>query len=99
MPILHVRALPQKHPRKIKTALKKTIAAIARVYGCDLHQVWATWEEIKPGYYCEGDIEKNQQLKTTHPPICEIICFEGKKPNEVKSGRVIAGNGIVRKKL
>lgn len=127
MPILHIRALPQKNPGKIKTALKKTVAAIASVYGCESHQVWVTWEEIKPGCYFEGVVEKIQQPKKTHPPICKIICFEGKSSkeielvlemaaktlstelgiprnifmfySEVKSGRVIAGNGVVKKKL
>ena len=44
---------------------------------CSPHQVWATWEEIRPGFYVEGDKEENQQPNETHPPICELICFEG----------------------
>lgn len=126
MPILQVRALPQKDPSKIKTALKETCVAIAEVYGCQPHHVWATWEEIKPGYYVEGQSEANKQPENTHPPICRLICFEGKNSEEIekvletasstlskllgiednifmtyhaaKSGQVIAGNGIVRKK-
>ncbi|MBT4790545.1 MAG: hypothetical protein HON90_03160 [Halobacteriovoraceae bacterium] len=126
MPILHVRALPQKDSSKITPALKKTILAISETYGCSPHQVWATWEEIKSGWYVEGENEASEQPLETHPPICELTCFEGRTSEEVekllevaastlskelgikdnifmtykeaKSGQVIAGNGIVRKK-
>ena len=125
MPILKVRALKQEDPDKITKALKKTCLEIAKVYECKPDQVWATWEEIKAGFYVEGDIEKEVQPKQTHPPIAELLCFEGLSPfkieellkiasttlsselelsgnifmtyHEAKSGRVIAGNGIVRK--
>lgn len=125
MPILHVRSLPQKDKNKITPALKKTCVAISEAYGCHPHQVWSTWEEISPGHYIEGENEAREQPAETHPPICELICFEGKSEEEIekvltvaantlsealgisgnifityreaKSGRVIAGNGIVRK--
>ena len=121
-----MRALPQKDSTKITPALKKTTIAISEVYGCSPQHVWATWEEIKPGFYVEGEVDSGEQPDKTHPPICELICFEGKSPEEIekvlsvaaktlsseldipenifmtyreaKSGQVIAGNGIVRKK-
>ncbi len=126
MPILNIRALPQKDPGKIQDALKKTCVAISEVYGCKPEQVWATWEDIKPGMYVEGNNPEDEQPEHTHPPIVTLTCFEGKSPGEVeniltvasttlseslgignnifltyheaKSGQVIAGNGIVRKK-
>ena len=126
MPILHVRALPQKDSSKIAPALKKTTVAISEVYGCSPQHVWATWEKMKPGFYVEGENEASEQPNDTHPPICELICFEGRSADEVekllevaastlskelgiknnifmtykeaKSGQVISGNGIVRKK-
>lgn len=125
MPILQVRALPQKNPVRIPQALKKATAAIAAAYGCPPSQVWATWQELRPGWYVEGSQSANLQPNATHPPIAELICFEG-KPQEViektltaaatalaeglatgknifvsyqelKSGQVIAGDGILRK--
>lgn len=126
MPILHIRALPQKDSSKITPALKKTSIAISEVYGCSPQNVWATWEEIKPGFYVEGENDESIQPKETHPPICELICFEGKDSQEIeevlsiaaktlsselgipdnifityreaKSGEVVAGKGIVRKR-
>jgi phenylpyruvate tautomerase PptA (4-oxalocrotonate tautomerase family) len=126
MPVLHVRALPQTHPERIENVLKETCMAIAEAYGCEPEQVWATWEEIKPGYYVEGRNSAPTQPDNTHPPIAQLICFEGKSANQIEkvllvaakilseglgipnnifmtyveasSGRVIAGDGIVRKK-
>jgi hypothetical protein len=125
MPVLIVKALPQLNPKMIPPALKKTCIAIAREYGCEPTQVWATWEEIKPGMYVEGDREAAVQPQSSHPPIAELICFEGKSSDiiekvllagartlagelgipenifityrEVLSGRVVSGNGVIRR--
>lgn len=43
--------------------------AISEVYGCKPENVWCTWEEIKPGYYVEGEAEEKIQPQETHPPI------------------------------
>ena len=124
MPVLRIRALPQKDSTKITPALKKVAKVISDVYGCPERNVWATWEEIKPGFYVEGQNEAFEQKMETHAPICELTCFEGKSPkeleellekaasslgeslgigsnvfitlNQVKSGQVIAGNGVIR---
>lgn len=126
MPILEIKALPQESPKKVQLALKKTALAIAEAYGCEAQHVWITWEEIKPGFYLEGDSAALAQPLETHPPIARLTCFEGKSSeqiekvliaasktlagelelkdnmfisyHEAKSGQVIAGNGIVRKK-
>ncbi len=126
MPILSIKALPQNDSDKIQVALKKTCIAISEVYGCKPEQVWATWNEIQPGMYVEGENHADIQPEQTHPPIVQLICFEGKSHDEIekllmvasstlsealgigdnifmtyheaKSGRVMAGNGVVRKK-
>jgi hypothetical protein len=79
MPLLQIKALPQKDPSKISQALKETCVAIARAYGCEESNVWATWEEIQPGFYVEGRQGADLQLPNSHPPIAELHCFEGKK--------------------
>ena len=84
MPILHVRALPQKDNSKIKPALRKTCAAIAEFYKCDPSQVWATWEEIPAGWYIEGTQDMDLQPESTHPPIAQLMCFEGSSPEQVE---------------
>jgi phenylpyruvate tautomerase PptA (4-oxalocrotonate tautomerase family) len=125
MPILHVRSLPQKDPSQAKRALKVSALAIAEAYGCGPEQVWVTWQELDAGHYVEGENGVDVQPVSTHPPICELIVFEGKSPEvlekvllaaasslsgalgipgnifihliEARSGRVIAGDGIVRR--
>lgn len=125
MPILQVRALPQGDKSRVQPALKATCLAIADAYGCEAKHVWATWQEIDPGFYIEGEAAADTQPSGTHPPIVELLCFEGKDDatiektlitaaktlsdkleipdnifvnyTEAKSGRVVAGNGIVRR--
>lgn len=75
MPILHVKALPQENKEIIPEALKKTTRAISAQYGCDSQHVWATWQEIHPGWYLEGENQAYDQPSQNHPPICELICF------------------------
>src|SRR5688572_9310275 len=84
MPILHIRALPQKDPEKIQTALRETCLAIAKAYDCKPEQVWATWEELKPGFYFEGANPAVIQPEQTHPPIARLLCFEGKSPEVIE---------------
>lgn len=126
MPILQVKALPQKNPELIQPALRKTSLAISKFYECDPSNVWVIWDEIKPHLYFEGENSVNLQPSGTHPPIAELLCFEGLDQKsiesllettskalssglnlennifitykEAKSGQVIAGNGVVRKK-
>ena len=125
MPVLQIKALPQKDPSRVQAAMKATCRAIAEVYPCTTQQVWATWETIEPGHYVEGDTAADEQPMGSHPPIARLVCFEGKSPQEIEqiltvaakalagslgipgnifmdyyecmSGRVIAGDGIVRK--
>jgi len=84
MPILHVRALPEEDHDKIKNALKMACEAIANAYGCQESHVWATWEEITPGFYIEGSCDSAFQPADTHPPICELVCFEGKNDTKIE---------------
>lgn len=96
MPILHVRALPQNDNSSTQEALKKTCLAIAEVYGCEPSQVWATWTPIDPGFYFEGEKGPMAQPRLSHPPICELICFEGKSPDEVSELLLVASKTLSR---
>ena len=98
MPILNVKALPQNNPERVQRALKKTCLAIAEVYGCKPEQVWATWEEINPGMYVEGENAANEQPEATHPPIGQLICFEGKSSEEIEKV-LLAASATLSKEL
>lgn len=94
MPILSVKALPQKDSSIINNALKKTSIAISEVYGCDPSHVWATWQEFDAGHYVEGDVSSDVQPGNTHPPICELLCFEGKSQNEIEKVLEVAASTL-----
>ena len=84
MPVLHIRALPQRDPTRITAAMTATCVAIAEVYGCPPRQVWATWETIEPGCYVEGQVAAEVQPPDSHPPIATLTCFEGRGPEEIE---------------
>lgn len=84
MPILHIRALPQKDSSRIQRAMRQTCLTIAKLYKCDPEEVWTTWEEVKPGLYLEGETPEDKQPAFSHPPICELICFKGKTTAEIE---------------
>src|SRR5687768_12430466 len=77
MPLLHIRALPQPRPELIPRALLATCFAIAETWDCSPQSVTVTWEEIRPGHYIEGGIAAQSQPAQTHPPLAELIAFEG----------------------
>ncbi len=95
LPILSIRALPQKvSDEKIKSTLKKVCIKISEAYGCEQSQVWATWNEIQPGFYCEGSNSSDIQTDKSHPPICELVCFEGKSKDQIESVLKIAASTL-----
>lgn len=96
MPILSVKALPQVDHSRIKRALKETCLAISKVYGCAPNQVWATWQVIEPGLYVEGNNEglALEQPLETHPPICELLCFEGKSQQQIEETLQVASSTL-----
>lgn len=85
MPILHIKALPQKSSHLIAVATKEVTQAIANRYGCRQEQVWVTWQELSPGHYFEGEKAELEQPLKTHPPICTLTCFEGKTRAEIET--------------
>ncbi len=94
MPVLHVRALPQADPSRIKPALKKTCMAIADIYQCPVEHVLATWEEIRPGWYVEGKRSGSIQPLISHPPIADLYCLEGKTPVEIEEILLVASKTL-----
>lgn len=89
-----MRALPQKVGVDIQSALKKTAVAISEVYGCDPKHVWATWQEIQPRLYVEGTNSEDIQPEHTHPPIGELICFEGKSQDAIEKVLLVAASTL-----
>ncbi len=83
MPVIRIRGLPQHAGCDIQAALTAVCVDVARVYGCRASRVWATWDEIRPGFYVEGADPAFAQPKSTHPPLVDIIAFEGKDDGQI----------------
>ncbi|MEZ5731341.1 MAG: hypothetical protein R3D97_03335 [Paracoccaceae bacterium] len=94
MPVLEVRALPQPDETRIGPALTAACTAIAAAYGCASRQVWATWDQIAPGRYVEGDVAADMQPALSHPPICRLICFEGKDAATIERTLIAATEAL-----
>jgi hypothetical protein len=78
MPVFEIKALPQKSGVLPQVALKKLCCEIATLMQISESQVWATWQTIEPGLYVEGGVAAELQPDKTHPPIVNLIAFEGR---------------------
>ena len=78
MPIFEIKALPQKPGVDHQEAMKKLCLEIAALMKLPEHQVWATWDFIEPGNYVEGGKTADVQPDSTHPPIVNLLAFEGR---------------------
>lgn len=58
--------------------MKKLCRETATLMKISENQVWATWVTIAPGNYVEGSIAEEKQPTLTHPPIVNLLAFEGR---------------------
>jgi phenylpyruvate tautomerase PptA (4-oxalocrotonate tautomerase family) len=58
--------------------------ALAEVLSEEPTGTWATWQEIAPGRYAEGGDAPAFQPAATHPPLVELLAFEGRPPELVE---------------
>jgi len=84
LPIIHIKSLPPKKYVEISKALSNLCIRVADELGIDENKVWATWQELQPEYYVEGSKTFNEQPTSTHPPLVEVLGFEGKKSHEIE---------------
>lgn len=82
MPVIEIKALPQKEWISVPNVIKKLSAKVAQVIGEEPKHVWSTWETIKSEHYIEDNHESPLQPSGTHPPIVKILAFEG-RPQEL----------------
>ena len=82
MPVVEIRALPQ--PDNVVTRVLDAVTSdIAAVLDEEPGGTWATWEEIAPGRYSEGDVAAAAQPHETHPPLVRVIAFEGRSEEQI----------------
>jgi phenylpyruvate tautomerase PptA (4-oxalocrotonate tautomerase family) len=84
MPVLDIRALPQKPGVDAQAALKRVCTELAQMLGERPTGTWGTWVELLPGSYTEGDDAPAVQPDATHPPLVRLFAFEGKSRETVE---------------
>lgn len=84
MPVVRISALPQRVGRPPERALAAVAHALAELLDEDPSGTWVTWHEISAGRYVEGGDAPEYQPATTHPPLVELVAFEGRPPELVE---------------
>ena len=83
MPVVEIRALPQRDGIDIGAVLTAVTTALAAVLNEEPSGTWATWEEIASARYAEGSDTPLSQPRDTHPPLVRVTAFEGRSPELV----------------
>jgi hypothetical protein len=91
MPVIEVRALPQRQGFQSGPVLRQLCTAVAERLGVPLQRVGATWDTLNG--YVSGDREGESQEPAAFPPVVSIIAFEGRTPEQIRS--VIEGVGAI----
>jgi phenylpyruvate tautomerase PptA (4-oxalocrotonate tautomerase family) len=89
MPIITINALPQPETADIPDVIKRVSIAVAEAMNIDPKLVWTTWQTIEPNHYTEGQNPAAEQQHDTHPPIVNLLAFEG-RPTETIERAILA---------
>jgi phenylpyruvate tautomerase PptA (4-oxalocrotonate tautomerase family) len=84
MPIIRISALPPRNPTDVSNVLGAVCDAVARAANMPAHHIWATWNELKPGHFVEADKPADTIGEATHPPLVEVIAYEGKSADAIE---------------
>jgi phenylpyruvate tautomerase PptA (4-oxalocrotonate tautomerase family) len=96
MPIIEIKALPQKTGVDVTAALKTICVRLADKMGIEPNQVWAAWTTIEPGSYLEGEDTARVQPYGTHPPLVNMMAFEGKSDREIEEAMMTIAEELAK---
>jgi phenylpyruvate tautomerase PptA (4-oxalocrotonate tautomerase family) len=94
--VIRISALPQRSGHPPERALASVTHALAELLGEEPSGTWATWHEIPGGRYAEGGDAPAFQPAATHPPLVELIAFEGRSPELVERMLEIVADVLAR---
>ncbi|MBI3558392.1 MAG: hypothetical protein HY074_19155, partial [Deltaproteobacteria bacterium] len=80
----------------VSEVLRKVCCELARVIQKPPHAVWGTWQKLEAGCYCEGDSPNDMQPAGTHPPIVNLIAFEGASAERIEAVLTCVAEVLVR---
>ena len=90
MPVVRIRALPQRHA-DVRTVSIAVAEAAAAELGEDPRGTWVTWETVDA--YAEGREVPSEQPRDTHPPIAHVLA--GGRPAETTDRLLRAGGDML----
>lgn len=96
MPVIEVSALPQREGVDAATAAAAVSEAVAKLLGEEPRGTWVVWRTIEPGTYAEGDQAPAVQPAATHPPLVQVVAYEGRPPELVERILVAVAETIAR---
>jgi phenylpyruvate tautomerase PptA (4-oxalocrotonate tautomerase family) len=96
MPVIDISALPQREGVDAAAASAALTEAVAAVLGDEPRGTWVVWRTIEPGLYVEGDDAPPVQPAATHPPLVEVIAYEGRPPELVERLLVTVADTLAR---
>jgi phenylpyruvate tautomerase PptA (4-oxalocrotonate tautomerase family) len=83
--VIRISALPQADGVDVAAALRAVTRELAALLGEPAHGTWATWQELPPGRYAEGEHAPERQPRDTHPPLVRLLAFEGRGQEQVEA--------------
>jgi hypothetical protein len=96
VPVVRISALPQPDAVDIPSVLAAVTRDLATLLDEHPGGTWAAWETIRPGRYAEGSQAPELQPRDTHPPLVQVIAFEGRDPELVERMLTTVAGTLVR---
>jgi phenylpyruvate tautomerase PptA (4-oxalocrotonate tautomerase family) len=96
MPVLEVTALPQAAGVDTAAAAAALTHAVAAELDEDSAGTWVVWRTLDAGAYAEGGDAPATQPPATHPPLVQVVAYEGRTPELVERVLVAVADTLVR---
>lgn len=71
MPLIEIRALPQRSDGDIALVLRRVAADVAAALGSRPEAVWVTWSTLDGGYAVGADV-RTEQPRDSHAPLVHV---------------------------
>jgi phenylpyruvate tautomerase PptA (4-oxalocrotonate tautomerase family) len=84
MPLIEIRALPQRTNLDIPTTITKVATELAELLHLPPDRIWVTWQVLHGGHYTIGKLAPPLQPWGTHPPIVSVYALAGLPQNVVE---------------
>ena len=94
MPVVKIHALQQRTHVDVSAVIATFSQRVADAMGCPARQLWTVWVTVEPRHYAEGDIRCNEQPRSTHPPVVEIVAYPGRSPEVIRAAVETAANTL-----